>query len=128
MIAVAIINMATALLILILERTNMIGILKALGGSNWSIRRVFLLQAGYILLQGLFWGNLLGIGLCVLQDKFKFIKLRETDYYLPYAPISISWESVLWLNIGTMLVTLVFLIVPSYLITRISPLKAIQFK
>ncbi len=128
MIAVAIINMATALLILILERTNMIGILKALGGSNWSIRRVFLLQAGYILLQGLFWGNLLGIGLCLLQDKFKFIKLREADYYLPYAPISISWESVLWLNIGTMLVTLVFLIVPSYLITRISPLKAIQFK
>ena len=128
MLLIAIINMITALLILILERTNMIGILKALGTTNWNIRKMFLYYAAYIVLLGLFWGNLIGLFICFLQDKFKFVPLSEEDYYLSYAPIEINWWVVIALNIGTLLVTLIFLIIPSYLVTRISPVKAIRFK
>lgn len=128
MLLVAIINMITALLILILERTNMIGTLKALGTSNWSIRRIFLYYAGYIVLVGLFWGNLIGLGLCFLQDTFGFITLDEANYYLSVAPIKIVWWRVVLLNVGTLLVTLLFLIIPSYLVSRIDPVKAIRFK
>lgn len=128
MLVVAIINMITALLILILERTNMIGVLKSLGQSNWSIRKVFLYYAGFIIATGLFWGNLLGLSLCFLQKQFGFIRLSEADYYLSVAPVDISWWAVLMLNIGTLLITLFFLVLPSYLVTRISPVKAIRFK
>ncbi len=127
MVIVAIINMITALMILILERTNMIGTLKALGTTNWSIRRVFLYYAAYIVLVGLFWGNLIGLGLCILQDQFELIKLSEENYYLSVAPIEIQLWSILLINIGTMVITLIFLIVPSYLVTSISPVKAIRF-
>jgi lipoprotein-releasing system permease protein len=125
---VAIINMITALLILILERTNMIGTLKALGGSNWQIRRIFLYYAGYIIVLGLFWGNLIGLGLCVLQQQFGFIQLDETNYYLSVAPIKFRWGTILLLNIGTLLITLIFLVLPSWLVSRIDPVKAIRFK
>ncbi len=128
MIIVAIINMMTALLILILERTNMIGILKALGGTNWAIRKMFLYYAAYIVLMGLFWGNLLGLLLCFLQDRFGIVQLDEANYYLSTAPIAIDWWVILLLNLGTLLVTLLFLIIPSYLITRISPVRSIRFK
>jgi lipoprotein-releasing system permease protein len=128
MLVVAIINMVTALLILILERTNMIGILKALGSTNWNVRKIFLYYAGYIVLAGLFWGNLLGLGLCFLQDTFGFITLSEENYYLSVAPVAINWWAVLLLNVGTLLITVLALIIPSYLITRISPVKAIRFK
>lgn len=128
MILVAIINMITALMILILERTYMIGTLKSLGGSNWSIRKIFLYYAGYILGVGIFWGNLIGIGLCLAQKYGQFITLSEENYYLSVAPIQLDWSSVLWLNAGTLVVTLLFLLVPTYLITRISPIKAIRFQ
>lgn len=128
MLVVSIINMITALLILILERTNMIGTLKSLGSSNWSIRWIFLYYAGYIILVGLFWGNLFGLGLCFIQDTFGLITLDETNYYLSVAPIKIEWGSVLLLNVGTLVVTLLFLILPSYLVSRIDPVKAIRFK
>ncbi len=127
MIIVAIINMITALLILILERTNMIGILKALGTSNWRIRSVFLYYAAYIVLTGLLFGNLLGLGFCWLQDTFEFIRLDEANYYLSVAPIAINWWWVLALNAGTLGITLVFLILPSYLVSRVDPVKAIRF-
>ena len=128
MIIVAIINMVTALLILILERTNMVGILKALGSPSWNIRKVFLYYAAYIIVLGLFWGNLLGIGLCVLQDQFELIRLSEENYYLSVAPVSLDFWRILILNVGTLLVTLVFLVIPSYMVTRINPVKAIRFK
>lgn len=128
MIIVAIINMITALLILILERTNMIGTLKALGSSNWSIRKIFLYYAAYIIGLGIFWGNLIGLGLCFLQDRFKLIRLDEKSYYLDYAPVDVDFWSILLLNTGTLIVVLLFLIIPSYLVTRISPIKAIRFK
>ncbi len=128
MIIVAIINMITALMILILERTNMIGILKALGSDNWSIRKVFLYYAAYIIAVGLFWGNFIGLGLCLLQDHFELITLSEENYYLSTAPIDLNFWPILLLNLGTLAVTLFFLIIPSYLVTSISPVKAIRFK
>ena len=128
MIIVAIINMVTALMILILERTNMIGTLKALGSNNWSIQKVFLYFAAYITAMGLFWGNILGLGLCLLQDQFGIITLDETNYYLSVAPVDFNFWSILMINIGTLFITLVFLVIPSYLVTTISPVKAIRFK
>ena len=125
---VAIINMMTTLLILILERTKMIGTLKALGAGNWTIRKIFLYNAGHIILLGMFWGNLLGIGLSLLQQYFGFIRLSEENYYLSVAPIELQFWSVLLVNTGTLLLTLVFLIIPTYLVTRIDPVKAIRFR
>jgi lipoprotein-releasing system permease protein len=128
MLVVGIINMVTALMILILERTNMIGTLKALGQTNWGIRKIFLYHAAYIILLGLFWGNLVGISFCLLQEKFGFITLSEENYYLSVAPVELEAFTVLLLNIGVLVVTLAFLILPSWLVTRISPVKAIRFK
>ncbi len=128
MLVVSIINMVTALLILILERTNMIGTLKALGNTNWQIQKIFLYYAAYIVSVGLFFGNLIGLGLCFAQKYFNFIQLSEKDYYLSVAPIEINWWVILLLNVGTLVVTILFLIIPSYLVTRISPVKAIRFK
>ncbi len=128
MLVVSIINMMTALMILILERANMIGILKAMGTSNWQIRKIFLYYAAYIIILGLFWGNVIGIGLSWLQDRFRFVKLSEADYYLSYAPIELHFWNILLLNLGTLGVILLFLVIPSYLVTRISPVQAIRFK
>jgi len=114
-------------MILILERTQMIGILKALGSSNWSIRKIFLYYAAYIILLGLFWGNIIGLSLCWIQQKFSIITLPEKDYYLAVAPISVNFSMVMYLNIGTLIITLLVLIIPSYLVTKISPVKAIRF-
>ncbi len=128
MLVVSIINMVTALMILILERTNMVGILKALGSTNWSIRKIFLYHAAYIIGIGLLVGNLLGLLLCYLQDRFEIIHLSEADYYLSVAPVEVSFWTVLLLNIGTLVITLIFLIIPSYLVTSIQPVRAIRFK
>lgn len=128
MLVVGIINMITALMILILERTNMIGILKALGQTNWSIRKIFIYHAAYIIGVGMFWGNVIGIAICVLQDQFQIVTLSEENYYLSVAPVEINIWTILLLNLGTLIVTLIFLIIPSWLVTRISPVKAIRFK
>ncbi len=128
MVVVSIINMITALMILILERTNMIGTLKALGSTDWSIRKIFLYHAFYIVGLGLMFGNLIGLSLCYIQQRFEIITLSEKDYYLSVAPIEINLWTILLLNIGTMLITLLFLIIPSYLVTRINPVEAIRFK
>src|SRR5690606_18244523 len=102
--------------------------LKALGYTNWGIRKIFLYYAAYIICIGLFWGNLIGLSICFIQDHFELIKLSEADYYLSVAPIELNWLSVIALNLGTLIITLIFLIIPSYLVTRISPVKAIRFK
>lgn len=128
MVLVGLINMITALMILILERTNMIGVLKALGQTNWGIRKTFLYQAAYIILLGLLWGNLAGITFCLLQEHFGIIKLSEENYYLSEAPIALNFMTILILNIGALVVIMIFLIIPSWLVTRISPVKAIRFK
>lgn len=128
MILVSIINMTTSLMILILERTNMIGILKALGTGNWTIRKLFLYNAAYIIGSGLLIGNILGIGLCMLQQQFGIIGLPEDLYYVAVAPVKIEWMTILFLNIGTLVVTLVVLIIPSWLVSKVDPVKAIRFK
>ena len=122
-------NMITALLVLILERTQMIGILKALGSANWSIRKVFLYNASYLIIIGLFWGNLIGLGFLFLQNKFKFLTFpNPEEYYIDYIPVHIDVFSVVLLNIGVLLLCLLMLLVPSYVITKISPVKAIKFE
>lgn len=128
MVIVSIINMVTALMILILERTNMVGTLKALGSSNWQIRKIFLYHAGFIIGTGVLLGNLMGILLCLAQQYFEFIKLSEADYYLSVAPVNLSIWTIFLINVGTLIITLIFLIIPSYLVTRIEPVKAIRFK
>ncbi|MCK7590062.1 FtsX-like permease family protein [Subsaxibacter sp. CAU 1640] len=127
MILVAGINMVTALLVLILERTQMIGILKALGSSNWSIRKVFLYNATYLIGLGLLWGNIIGIGLLFAQKYFKLIPLDPSVYYVTEAPVYISFDYILLLNVGTFVVCLLMLLLPSVIITKISPVKAIRF-
>lgn len=128
MIIVAAINMITALLILILERTNMIGIMKALGSDNVSIRKIFLLYSAVIIGVGLFIGNTVGIGLCLVQQHYHIIKLPQDLYYLSYAPVELNLGWVLILNIATITLTLLFLIIPTRLVARISPVKAIRFE
>jgi len=127
MVIVAGFNMISGLLILILERTNMIGILKALGTVNASIRSIFLYQSGYLALKGLFWGNIIGLTLCFLQWKFELIGLDPSSYYLDTVPINFNILHVLALNAGTLLVTFIFLLIPSMIISRISPEKSIRF-
>ncbi|WP_318342968.1 ABC transporter permease [Flagellimonas baculiformis] len=129
MIIVGGINMITALLVLILERTQMIGILKALGSANWSIRKVFLYNAAYLIAIGLFWGNAIGLGFIFLQDRYRMFKFpNPEEYYIEYIPISIDLPTILLLNVGVMLLCLLMLLVPSYIITKITPVKAIQFE
>jgi len=127
MVVVAGITMISTLLILILERTNMIGILKALGAKNWSIRKVFLFNAAYLIGIGLFWGNIIGIGLCLIQKYFGVIKLPQESYYVAVVPININIFDISILNLGTLIVCSLMLLIPSYIITRISPVRAIRF-
>jgi lipoprotein-releasing system permease protein len=128
MILVATINMVVALLVLILERTQMIGILKALGANNWSIRKVFLYNATYLIGQGLFWGNLIGISLLLIQQQFGVIQLNPENYYVNQAPVYLNWGFILLLNVLTVTVCFLVLLIPSYIITKISPVKAIRFE
>lgn len=122
-------NMITALLVLILERTQMIGILKALGSANWSIRKVFLYNAAYLIGIGLFWGNLIGLGAIWIQDSFKVLKFpNPQEYYIDYVPVHIDGVTIVLLNIGVLVLCLLMLLVPSYIITKITPVKAIKFE
>jgi lipoprotein-releasing system permease protein len=128
MLIVGAVNMITALLILILERTKLVGILKALGATNWSVRKVFLYNAVYLILKGLFWGNIIGLGIALLQQKFQFISLDPNIYYMITVPINFNFMHILWLNLGTLLICWLILIIPSIIITKITPVKAIRFE
>ena len=128
MIAVSTINMVVALLVLILERTQMIGILKSMGANNWTIRKIFLYNAFYLIIRGLFWGNLIGIAMLVVQKYLGVIKLNPESYYVNQAPVEINLLYILSLNIGTIAICIMVLLIPSYLITKISPAKTIRFE
>lgn len=128
MIIVATINMVVALLVLILERTQMVGMLKALGANNWSVRKIFLYNAAYLIIKGLLWGNGVSFALLFLQKYFEVVKLRPENYYVSVAPVAIDIPAILLINVGTILVCLLLLLIPSYIITRISPVKAIRFE
>ena len=121
------VNMITALLILILERTKMIGILKALGANNWSVRMVFLYSAVHLILKGLFWGNCIALGLAFLQKQFSIISLDPNIYYMNTVPINFDFTTILLLNVVTIIVCYLILIIPSIIITKITPVKAIRF-
>ena len=129
MILVAGMNMITALLVLILERTQMIGILKALGSSSNSVRKIFIYNATYLILKGLFWGNLIGLSLLFIQKYFGILSFPNPEqYYMTTIPVYINLDYILLLNLGTFILCLVMLLVPSYIITKISPVKAIRFE
>ena len=127
MLLVAGINMISALLIIILERTNLIGTLKALGAADWSIRKIFLYTAAYLVGFGMLIGNVIGIVLCQLQIHYKLFKLDQSSYYIPYVPINFNLAHLLLINIGTLVICVAMLIIPSMIIARITPVKAIRF-
>jgi lipoprotein-releasing system permease protein len=127
MLIVSSINMISALLILILERTNMIGILKALGATNWDIRRIFLYNAGYLIGRGLLWGNVIALALCFAQRQFGLFRLNPESYFVSQVPVNIDALFIVLLNLGTMAVCVLMLLLPSYIVTRITPVKAIRF-
>jgi lipoprotein-releasing system permease protein len=127
MVIVATMNMVVALLVLILERTQMIGILKSIGANNWTVRKIFLYNAFHLVTKGLFWGNLIGVGLLLIQKYTGIIKLNPENYYVNEAPVDVNIPYILILNLGTVIVCLLVLLIPSYLITKISPVKAIKF-
>lgn len=127
MILVATINMVVALLVLILERTQMIGILKALGANNWSVRKIFLYNAFYLIIRGLLWGNGIGVSLLLLQQQFGIIKLNPENYYVNQAPVYLNLGYIMVLNFLTVAICALVLLIPSYIVTKISPVKAIRF-
>jgi lipoprotein-releasing system permease protein len=127
MILVAGFNMMSAFLILILERTNMIGLLKALGASNLLIGKIFIYQSFIIILKGLIWGNIIGISICYLQYYFQFIKLDQSSYFLNSVPINLNLLHIVLLNIGTTILTLVMLALPSVIISKVSPENTLRF-
>jgi len=128
MLIVGVINMITALLILILERTKMIGVLKAIGANNWSVRKVFLYSAVHLIIKGLLLGNTIGLGFAFLQQQFQIISLDPATYYMSTVPINFDLSHILLLNIGTIIVCYLILIIPSVIITKITPIKAIRFE
>jgi lipoprotein-releasing system permease protein len=128
MLVVAGFNMVSGLLILILDRTNMIGILKALGSPNVSIRKIFMYQSGFLILRGLFWGNIIGIGICLLQKYTGIMELDQSSYYLNTVPVNLNVLYIVVLNLGTALAIIGMLIIPSMIISRISPARAIRFE
>ncbi len=121
------VNMISVLLIMVMERTRMIGMLKALGANNALIRSVFVYNGINLILRGLMFGNLLGLGLCFIQDKFKIIKLNPRDYYMSFVPISWHWEIVVTLNLLALLLITLILLLPTMVISRIMPIRAIRF-
>jgi lipoprotein-releasing system permease protein len=121
------VNMISVILILVMERTQMIGMLKALGATNRVIRNVFVYNGVNLVVKGLLLGNLIGLGFCFLQDRFKWIKLNPQDYYMSFVPISWHWEMVLVLNLLTFMIVTVVLLLPTAIIASINPIKAIRF-
>ena len=128
MIAVAGFTMVSGLLIIIIERTSMIGTLKALGAKNRSIRHTFLWFAVFIIVKGMVIGNVIGLGICFLQQQFGLVKLDAETYYVDVVPVEVNIPLILLLNLATLLISVVVLIAPSFLITHIQPAKAIKYE
>jgi lipoprotein-releasing system permease protein len=128
MLLVAGMNMITGLLVIILEKTNAIGILKTIGARNVSVQKIFLYVGGMLIVKGLIWGNIVGLLICFLQMQFHIIPLDPNTYFMSYVPIKISLFSILALNIGTLVVTFSMLLLPALIITKISPAEAVRFE
>lgn len=127
MILVAVINMTSALLVIILEKTNFIGILKALGATNWSIRKVFIYNGAYLILKGLLYGNIIAIIVMILQTQFHIITLPQENYYVAVVPMEFNPIYFLVINSGAFIISYLALVIPSYMITKVNPVKAIRF-
>lgn len=121
-------TMISGLLIIILERANMIGVLKALGAGNLSIREIFLNFSVLLIGKGMLWGNVIGLAFCFVQSHFQVLKLDPATYYVDHVPVEMNWGLYVLLNVCTLLVSVFMLIGPSYLITRIHPAKSIRFE
>ncbi len=127
MLIVASINMISALLILMLEKTTSIGLLKALGASNFDVRKIFLNLSFKLITKGLLIGNSIGIILSLIQLKFKLVTLQKETYYLEHVPINFNLLHILFLNVGTLIICMIFMLLPTLIINKISPIKAIRF-
>ncbi|MDR2824361.1 MAG: FtsX-like permease family protein [Prevotellaceae bacterium] len=128
MFAVAGFSMISGLLILILERTTMIGLLKALGCTDWSVRKIFLYHSFFLIGKGMLWGNAIGLIICTLQYCFKIIPLNPEAYYVAAVPISFNWLFIILLNVITFIASLLVMLAPSYLVTKISPAKTMRYE
>lgn len=124
---ISIVNISTSLLILILENSQKAGIWKALGASNWQVRKVFIYHALYITIRAVIIGNIIGLGLASLQHRFRWITLSEAEYYISYAPVEFRWSEIFMLNGFTILIIWLCLILPSVVVTHISPIRSIHF-
>ena len=124
---IAVINLITCLIILVLERLRMIGILKALGASNWTVQKVFLYHSAWITLTGIVFGCLLGLGLLWLQQSTGFIHLPEDAYYMDKAEVKIVWWQVALVIAGTLTVSVIVLLIPSFIVRKVQPIRAIRF-
>ncbi len=127
MVIVAGFNMVSGLLVLILERATMIGVLKAMGSQGWSIRKIFIYLSIFLTGRGMLWGNVIGISIIALQSLFHIIHLDPSTYYVEYVPMNFSIVHLLLLNLGTIGITSLILIIPSWFISKISPDKSIRF-
>ena len=128
MIGIALLNLITCLLILVLERTRMVGVLKAIGARDFTVQKVFLYHGIIITVIGLFLGNILGLAVCWLQQRYGFIKLPEDAYYISQAAVNIVWWQIILVDIGTLLICFVILTIPTIIVKKIQPVKAIQFR
>ena len=128
MVVVAAFTMISGVLIIILERTQMIGVLKALGCSNGQLRQTFLYVSMLLILQGLVWGDVVGLGLCALQAVWHPVSLDPENYYLEWVPVKISWWQVVALNVGALVITMTMLLLPSALVSKIAPSKAMKIE
>ncbi len=128
MILLSVFTMSAGLLIIILERTNFIAVMKSLGAANSQIRRIFLHFAAMLIVRGLLWGNVLGLGLALIQQHFRLVHLDPSTYYVDAVPITISWPLIVLLNVATLLITLLVLMIPSYLVSRIQPARVMRFE
>ena len=122
------VNMITSLLIIILEKSRLIGVLKAIGATNWDIRKVFIYNSLYIISSGLLFGNLIALSFSIAQKYFNLIKLDENIYFMSYVPIKIEFLSLLLINFGTIIICYLILVIPSIVISKISPAKSIKFE
>ena len=122
------VNMITSLLIIILEKSRLIGILKAIGATNWNIRNVFIYNSLYIIFNGLLWGNLIALTFSICQNYFDLISLDENIYFMSFVPVKIELMSLFLINVGTIIICYLILVIPSVVISKISPAKSIKFE